>query len=174
MSDLAKKLTDNAREKGALNDKQKFFSVTDKKLVDAGGGEMVEVRVPNGQHRVKIISEKIGMGKAFNGKEEQQLQMVVSDNGEQKEWNVSIKNQETGKLNYIVEALENIEIGEEFIVEAFKMKTGKYGSRISKVVSKRENIPTIQLDDQDSEGDNEKLPPLTSSEEDIAPASIPF
>lgn len=141
---------DSAREKGAVRDSSDYFSVTDKKLVDAGGGEMVEVRVPNGQHRVKILSEKIGKGKGYDGSEQEELQLVVSDNGKQKFWNVAIKNKETGKVSYIVEALENIEVGEEFIAEAFKLKNGKYGTKISKVAS-GSGVPTIQVDDEPGE-----------------------
>lgn len=168
MSNLAKQLMDNAREKGAVREQSGFFSVTDKKLVDAGGGEMVEVRVPNGQHRVKIISETIAPGKSYDGKEESQLQMVVLDNGVEKQWNVAIKNNLTGKVNYIIEALEQIELNEEFIAEAFKMKTGKYGTRISKVASVR--IPTIQLDDDASEADM----PHSSASTDIPLEKLPF
>ena len=56
MSTLAKQLAEKEREKGAIADKNQFFSVTDKKKVDAGGGQMIDVEVPNGQHRVKIVS----------------------------------------------------------------------------------------------------------------------
>jgi hypothetical protein len=169
MSKIAKQLMENAREKGAVREQSGFFSVTDKKLVDAGGGEMVEVRVPNGQHRVKILSEKIAPGKSYDGKEEQQLQMVVLDNGVEKQWNVAIKNNQTGKVNYIIEALENIELNEEFIAEAFKMKTGKYGTKISKVAAGA-HVPTIQLDDDASEEDLSDL----SGTPDIQASDIPF
>lgn len=160
---------DNAREKGAVREQSGFFSVTDKKLVDAGNGEMVEVRVPNGQHRMTIVSEKIGKGKGFDGKEQDELQMVVLDNGVEKQWNVAIKNKETGKVNYIIEALEEIAVGEEFIAEAFKMKTGKYGTKISKVAAGA-HVPTIQLDDDVSEEDM----PSISDKSDISPKDIPF
>jgi hypothetical protein len=168
MSDLTKRLMDSAREKGAVREQSGFFSVTDKRVVDVGGGQTEEIRVPNGQHRVKIISEKIGRGKGYDGKEQEELQMVVSDNGEKKFWNVAIKNQQTGKVNYIVEALENIAVGEEFIAEAFKMKTGKYGTKISKVAGN--HVPTIQLDDDASEEDM----PDISGAEDISVEDIPF
>ena len=167
MSDLTKKLMGSAREKGAVRDQSGFFRVTDKKVIDAGGGEMVEVQVPNGVHRVKVLSEKIGKGKAFDGSEEDQLQMTVLDNGVEKQWNVGIKNKQTGKVNYIIEALENIEIGEEFIAEAFKMKTGKYGTKISKVVT-----ATTHDNDDAREGDLPKLG--AEGGEDIRPEDIPF
>jgi hypothetical protein len=169
MSNLAKKVMEKARSTGAVREQSGFFSVTDKKLVDAGGGEMVEVRVPNGQHRVKIVSEKIGKGKGFDGKEQDELQMTVLDNGEEKQWNVALKNKETGNVNYIIEALETIEVGEEFIAEAFKMKNGKYGTKISKVAAGTK-IRTIQLDDEAGEGSDSGV----ESGEDINVEEIPF
>lgn len=158
MSTVAKQLAEKARQSGAIADKNQFFSVTDKKKVDAGGGQMIDVEVPNGQHRVKIVSQKIGKGKSFNGPEQEELQMVITDNGIEKLWNMPIKN-EDGNLYYLIEDLEDIEIGEEFFVEAFKLKNGKYGKRITKVAgaSKGESIPIIQLDEQDSEGDSPSL-----------------
>lgn len=168
MSNLTKKLMETAREKGAVRESSDYFSVTEKKLVDAGGGEMVEVRVPNGQHRVKIISEKLGKGKGYDGKEQEELQMVISDNGKEKFWNVPVKNKETGNVSYIIEALEDIEVGEEFIAEAFKLKNGKYGTRISKVVA--ENVPSIQVDDETGEGDSRE----GESGEDIPFEEISF
>jgi hypothetical protein len=171
MSTLAKQLAEKAREKGAIAEKNQFFSVTDKKKVDAGGGQMIDVEVPNGQHRVKILSQSIGKGKSFNGAEQEELQMVIIDNGVEKLWNMPIRN-EDGNLYYLIEDLEDIEIGEEFFVEAFKLKNGKYGKRISKVASKSsgEHIPTIQLDEPIGEGDR----PGLGGGEDIRPEDIPF
>jgi len=164
--DIAKQLAEKARAAGAVRENQEFFSVTDKKKVDAGGGNMVDVEVPNGQHRVKILSEKIGTGKSFNGAEQQQLQMTILDNGKEKQWHIPVKNDD-GTLYYLIEDLESIEIGEEFFVEAVKMKNGKYAKRISKVAG---TIPTIQLDEPTGEGDSPKL----EGGESISPADIPF
>jgi len=171
MSTLAKQLAEKAREKGAIADKNQFFTVTDKKKVNAGGGQMVDVEVPNGQHRVKIISQKMGKGKSYNGAEQDELQMVIMDNGVEKQWNMPVKN-EDGNLYYLIEDLEDIEIGEEFFVEAFKLKNGKYGKRISKVASQAsaENIPTIQLDEPTDEEDR----PSLEAGEDISVEDIPF
>jgi hypothetical protein len=168
---LAGDIAAKARANGAIADKQQFFSVTDKKKVDAGNGVMVDVEVPNGQHRVKITSQKIGKGKSFQGVEVDELQMVITDNGVTKLWNMPLKN-EDGNLYYLIEDLENIELNEEFIVEAFKLKNGKYGKRISKVAGQGsgEHIATIQLDEQDSEGDRPKL----DEGEDISVEDIPF
>jgi hypothetical protein len=168
---LAAEIAAKAREKGAIAEKQQFFSVTDKKKVDAGNGVMVDVEVPNGQHRVKIVSQKLGKGKNFQGVEVEELQMVVTDNGVTKYWNMPLKN-EDGNLYYLIEDLENIELNEEFIVEAFKLKNGKYGKRISKVAgaSKGESIPTIQYDEHLSETDS----PSLDEGEDISVENIPF
>jgi methyl coenzyme M reductase subunit D len=167
---LAKQLVDKARENGAIAERSKYFSVTDKKKVEVNG-ELIDVEVPNGQHRVKIISQKIGKGKNFKGVEQEMLIMVVDDNGAEKLWDMPIKNEE-GKLYYLIEDLENIEIGEEFFVEAFKLQNGKYGKRITKVASgsKGESIPTIQLDEQASEGDR----PGLGEGEDISIDDLPF
>jgi len=168
---LAGEIAAKAREAGAIADKQQFFSVTDKKKVDAGNGVMVDVEVPNGEHRVKIKSQKIGKGKNFQGVEVDELQMVISDNGAIKFWNMPLKNEE-GNLYYLIEDLEHIEIDEEFIVEAFKLKNGKYGKRITKVAGKAsgETIPTIQLDEPASEADR----PSLDGGEDISPDDLPF
>jgi|ERR1035437_888028 hypothetical protein len=168
---LAAEIAAKAREKGAIAEKQQFFSVTDKKKVDAGNGVMVDVEVPNGQHRVKIVSQKLGKGKNFQGVEVEELQMVVTDNGMTKYWNMPLKN-EDGNLYYLIEDLENIELNEEFIVEAFKLKNGKYGKRITKVAGKAsgENIPTIQLDEHLSETDS----PSLDEGQDISVDNIPF
>jgi len=97
--------------------------------------------------------------------------MVITDNGVTKFWNMPLKN-EDGNLYYLIEDLENIELKEELIVEAFKLKNGKYGKRITKVSGKvsGETIPTIQLDESTSEEDR----PGLGGEEDISPEDIPF
>jgi hypothetical protein len=134
---------------------------------------MVDVEVPNGQHRVKILSQKIGKGKNFKGVEQEMLIMTISDNGVEKLWDMPIKNEE-GNLYYLIEDLENIEIGEEFFVEAFKLQNGKYGNRITKVASASkasgESTPTIQLDEPTAEEDR----PGLGGDEDISPEDIPF
>ncbi len=170
MSTLAKQIAEKARDSGAIAERSKYFSVTDKKKVEVSG-ELIDVEVPNGQHRVKILSQKIGKGKNYKGTEQEMLIMVINDNGAEKLWDMPIKN-EDGKLYYLIEDLEDIEIGEEFYVEAFKLQNGKYGKRITKVAgaSKGESIPTIQLDEQDSEGDR----PSLGEGEDISPEDIPF
>jgi hypothetical protein len=163
MSDIAKQLADKARQSGAVREQSEFFSVTDKKKVDAGGGNMVDVEVPNGTHRVKILSEKIGMGKSFNGEEQQQFQLTILDNGKEKQWHMPVKN-EKGELYYLIEDLESIEIGEEFMVEAVKMKNGKYAKRISKVVGTHPTHDTASPEDL----------PIISLDEDISPEDVPF
>jgi hypothetical protein len=161
--EIAKQLAEKARASGAVKESQEFFSVTDKKKIDAGGGNMVDVEVPNGQHRVKILAEKIGMGKSFNGADQQQLQLTILDNGKEKQWHMPVKNDD-GTLYYLIQDLESIEIGEEFMVQAVKMKNGKYAKRISKVVGAQ---PT-----HDATGTEDI--PIISLDEDISPEDIPF
>jgi hypothetical protein len=43
------------------------------KKVDAGGGQMVDLEVPNGKHKVKIVCQKIGKGKSYNGATSREL-----------------------------------------------------------------------------------------------------
>jgi hypothetical protein len=132
---------------------------------------MIDVEVPNGPHRVVITAQKIGKGKNFKGVEQEMLIMEITDNGGAKLWDMPLKN-EDGNLYYLIEDLENIEIGEEFVVEAFKLKNGKYGKRITKVGDKGtgESIPTIQLDEHDSEADR----PSLAEGEDLSVDDIPF
>lgn len=169
MSTLAKQVMEKAREKGAVREGAEFFSVTDKRVVDIGGGQTEEIRVPNGSHRVKILSEKLGKGKGYDGKEQDEMQMVVLDNGVEKLWNVALKNNLTGNVNYIIQALEGIEDGEEFIAEAFKMKNNKYGTKISKVAGHSSEVPTVQYDDSSEAGS-----PSLDEAEDVPTSQIPF
>lgn len=170
MSTIAKQIAENARDKGMVADKLKFFTVTDKKKVEVGG-ELIDVEVPNGQHRVKITSQKIGPGKNFKGIEQEMLIMEIIDNGVPKLWDMPIKD-DKGNLYYLIEDLENIELNEEFFVEAFKLSNGHYGKRITKVAGKGtgEHIPTIQLDEPVSE---ENRPGLDGNQ-DISPEDLPF
>lgn len=170
--EIAKKLAEKARASGAVRESSQFFSVTETRQVDAGGGEMVTVTVPNGLHKVKILAEKLGTGKSFNGKDQNEIQLEILDNGKPMQWNVPVKN-EDGTLYYLIEDLENIAIGEEFYVEAVKMKNGKYAKRISKGAGKVAGgeVPTIQLNDDNA---GEDAAPKLDEGEDISPEDIPF
>jgi len=167
---LAGEIAAKARANGAIADKSKYFSVTNKQKVEVNG-EMIDVEVANGPHRVVITSQKIGKGKNFRGEEKDMLIMEITDNGVPKLWDTPLKNDD-GNLYYLIEDLEDIEIGEEFIVEAFKLKNGKYGKKITKVGKKVEAdvLKTIQYDDSDSEGDR----PSLDEGADISVEDIPF
>lgn len=166
--EIAKALAEKARAAGQVREGGEFFSVTEKREVSDGQGGTVTIDVPNGKHKVVILSEKLGQGKSFDGKEQTQLQMTITDNGKHKQWDVPVKNAD-GTLYYLIEDLEAIELNQPFMVEAVKMKNGKYAKRISKVVQE-ETIPSIQLDDDANEAD---MPQLSASE-DISPSDIPF
>jgi hypothetical protein len=169
---LAKRIADKARASGAVAEKNQFFTVTDKKKVDAGNGVMVDVEVPNGQHRVKILSQKIGKGKNYNGVEVDMLIMQILDNGAPKTWDMPLKN-EDGTLYYMIEKLEDVEIGDEIIVEAYKMKNGRFGKTVAKVagpVQTGDELPVVHLDEQATETDR----PGLDGDEDISPEDISF
>jgi len=170
---IAEEMFDKAQKAGKVSDGSKYFSVTKKVTVMVEGEEMV-VEKPNGNHHVKVLSEKIGKGKDFQGNEVDQLQLTILDNGIQKLWNVPLKNQD-GTLYFLIEKLKEINYldGEEFVVQAKKLKSGKYSKEIIKVGAE-ESIPTIQLDEDASAGDSGELPPLTPPEKEIDPADIPF
>lgn len=162
MSNLAKQLAERARASGEVRETQEFFGVTEKREVSDGIGGTVSIDVPNGKHKVVILSEELGKGKSFNGKDQDELKLTITDNGERKLWNVPQKN-EDGTLYYLIDKLESIEIGEPFMVEAVKMKNGKYAKQITKVVAPRFN-------DTASTGDL----PVISLDEDISPEDLPF
>jgi hypothetical protein len=85
---------------------------------------------------------------------------------------MSLKN-EDGNLYYMIEKLEDVEIGDEIIVEAYKMKNGKYGKSVSKVAGKplaADELPVVQLDEHTSETDR----PSLDGGEDISPENISF
>ena len=149
---LAENIFDKAKEQGRISDGSKYFSVVDKSIAKLPNGEELVVDVPNGDHKVKIISEKIDTGKSFDGKEIKQLQLVVLDNGVQKLWNMPLTNQD-GTLYFLIEKLKEIKYldGEEFIVRAKKLKTGKYSKEIIRL-SKGEEIPSIDYDKDDFTG----------------------
>jgi hypothetical protein len=168
--DIAKKLFEKATEGGKVKEHAEFLKLNETVQVEVNG-EMVEVRKPTGPHRIKIVSEKMGKGKnGFTGEEQDELQMVVLEGSKQKLWNVAVKGK-NGDLNYLIERLMDVEIGDELVVESKKSAKGQgYYTDIQKVASSSKGLPTIQLDDTPGEGD---LPNL-DGEEDISPEDIRF
>lgn len=144
---LANEIYDKAKDAGKIGGGSKYFSVVDKTMAKLPNGDETVVDVPNGNHKVRVISEVIGMGKDFNGKDTKQLQLTILDNGKKKEWNMPLTNQD-GTLYFLIEKLREIAYldGEEFLVRAKKLKTGKYSKEIIKI-SKGDGIPTIQFDE---------------------------
>jgi len=170
--DIAKELFDQAKAGGKVAERTEFLRLNETVQVEVDG-QMVEVKKPTGPHRIKIIAEKRGKGKnGFTGEEQDELQMIVLEGSKQKMWNVAIKDK-SGNLNYLIENLMDIEIGDELVVESKKKAKGQgYYTDIKKVASKvsGETIPTIQLDDQASEGDR----PSLDGDSDISIDDLPF
>jgi hypothetical protein len=149
---LSEEIFEKAKTAGKVGDGSRYFSVIDKKAAKLPNGDEMVVDVPNGDHRVKVLSEKIDTGKDFNGKDAKQLQLVILDNGTKKEWNLPLVNQD-GTLYFLIEKLKEIKYldGEEFLVRAKKLKSGNYGKEIIRL-SKGEEFPTIQLDEDIGDG----------------------
>jgi hypothetical protein len=170
---LANQIYDKAEKLGQVNN-SKFFSVTDKKTVIVDG-EPVEVVRPNGNHTVKVLREEIGKGKGYNGLEVDQLKLVILDNGQEKLWNIPTKNEDE-TLYFLIKQLKEIDYlgGEEFLVRAIKLKSGKYSKEIIRL-EKGEEIPTINLDDEEESGDDDLGGAGTAKgEDDIPTEAIPF
>ena len=170
---LAESLYKDAKASGELSEGSKYFSVVDKKKVMVEGEEVI-IEKSNGNHTVKVLSETIATGKDYNGKDAEQLCLVILDNGAQKTWNVPLKNQD-GTLYFLVEKLKDIDYlnGEEFMVRAKKLKNGRFSKEIIRL-EKGEEIPTINLDEEESGDDAVGGAGTEKGKDDISEAKIPF
>lgn len=80
-----------------------------------------------GPHRVKIISDKTQMGKDNEGKLIPIVRYIFEENGEQKRYDVPVKNKE-GELHYLVQRLAEVEEGQEIVLEMKKRGMKNYVS----------------------------------------------
>lgn len=83
--------------------------------------------VPTGPHRVKIISDKLQSGKDSEGKVIPIVRYIFEENGEQKRYDVPVKNKE-GDLHYLVQRLAEMDEGQEMILEMKKRGMRNYVS----------------------------------------------
>lgn len=87
----------------------------------AGGGV-----VPNGQHRVKMVADKIVKGNdPKTGKEIDYVRFLVEENGETKTYQTKKLN-DKGELSYLVQRLAEINEGQEVILEMKKQGIKNY------------------------------------------------
>ena len=87
----------------------------------AGGGV-----IPNGQHRVKMIADKVIKGNdPKTGKEIEYVRFLVEENGETKTYQTKKLN-DKGELSYLVQRLAEINEGQEVILEMKKQGVKNY------------------------------------------------
>lgn len=108
--------------------------------------------IPTGPHRVKMIEDKITMGKDVSGKQIEIVQYIVEENGETKLYSVPVKNKE-GQLHYLVQHLSEVSPNQEVILEMKKAGIKNYVSVIPV-----DNSKSVEVDDQDVDyGDEESV-----------------
>ncbi len=83
--------------------------------------------IPTGPHKVKVISDKTQNGKDHEGKVVPIVRYIFEENGEQKRYDVPVKNKE-GELHYLVQRLAEVEEGQEIILEMKKKGMKNYVS----------------------------------------------
>ena len=107
MSTSAKQLFDKASAAGKT--RKPYLQLGEKQ---EGGGVK-----STGKHVVKIMSDKVGTGKdPFTEEPREELQMVVSENGVEKIWNIPVKDK-NGNLHYLVERLSEVPEGATISLE---------------------------------------------------------
>lgn len=82
---------------------------------------------PTGPHRVKLISDNTQNGKDHEGKVVPIVRYILEENGEQKRYDVPVKNKE-GELHYLVQRLAEVSEGQEIILEMKKKGIKNYVS----------------------------------------------
>lgn len=106
--------------------------------------------VPTGPHKVKIISDKTQNGKDHEGKVVPIVRYIFEENGEQKRYDVPVKNKE-GELHYLIQKLAEVEEGQEIILEMKKKGIKNYVS-----VSVVGHSSDVEVDEnEDIHGDEE-------------------
>ena len=85
-----------------------------------------DVAVPTGQHKVKLISDKLVKGADYqSGVERPEVQFLLEEGGVKKTYNVPVKDK-NGDVHYLVQRFAEIEAGEEIILEAKKKGVKTY------------------------------------------------
>lgn len=153
----AKELFGKAKEAGKV---QKPFLQLGVKL--EGGGVK-----PTGPHTIKIVSDKMGKGKdPVTQEERDELQMIVEEAGEQKLWNIPVKDKQ-GNLHYLIPKIAELVEGDTVVVE---MKRNGLKNYVD--FRKVDEIPTVNLDEsgETTSGDLGE----GASFEDLPTKELPF
>lgn len=98
---------------------------------------------PTGPHKVKIINDVIQKGKNHKGQVIDVVRYTVEENGQQKVYDVPVKDN-NGELHYLVQRLSEVEEGQEVILEMKKQGIKNYVN-ITPVVHSSE----IEVKDED-------------------------
>jgi len=73
--------------------------------------------VLSGPHTIKLVSDKIGSGTdPFTKQPREELQVLVSENGVEKMWNIPLKDKD-GNLHYLVQKLTEFNEGDMIVAE---------------------------------------------------------
>lgn len=100
--------------------------------------------VSTGEHRVRVIKDKLDKGTDINGKEREVIKYLVEENGEHKFYEVP-KLGKDGQLHYLVQRLAGIKEGAEII-----LKMEKRGIKNVITVTEIGNTDTVEYDDEEA------------------------
>jgi hypothetical protein len=103
-----------------------------------------------GPHIVKVLDEKIVVGKDFQtGAEREEMKYLLEEAGEKKTYSVPVKDK-NGELHYLIQRFAEIEPGEEIILEAKKKGIRTYIDlqRVNNITgkTKTDDIPVVEDD----------------------------
>ena len=117
-------------------------------LKKSGGGV-----IPTGQHRVKILEDKIiKKPDPTSGKEIDWVRYTVEENGEKKVYDTKLKDK-SGQLSYLVQRFAEITEGDEILLEMKKQGIKNYFEVVPVGHSENVEIPdeVEELDDKADE-----------------------
>lgn len=80
---------------------------------------------PTGPHKVKITGEPTTVPIIKDGKSIKAFKFVVEENGQLYKWIVPLTNKE-GEGHYLIERLQDVEVGDEIILEMKKTGARNY------------------------------------------------
>ena len=109
------------------------------------GQKTGKVVISTGEHRVKIIKDKLDKGTDYSGKEIEVVKYLVEEDGQYKSYSVP-RIGKNGELHYLVQRLAEIKEGAEII-----LKMEKRGIKNVITVSEIGRIDTIEYEEEEGE-----------------------
>jgi len=123
-----------------------------------------------GPHEVKFISDKIVKGKEYQTQQERlEVEYTFEEKGQKKRYSVPVKDKK-GELNYFVQRMAEVEIGEVITLEYKRIKGSVKGYiDFQRIVDEPEQTSTAEVSDDD-------IPIVEDDEEgkEINVEEIPF